>query len=296
MPTREFAVRQHARRITPAALRTRAAEAPRRARRQLTMLLPLLAAVIIAYSYRRELLGVDMPVRLAVAAVLVLLGWAVARNVGRILQPRLDARLDPGTAGIAGFVIQLATLAIGALVALRLAGLEPGTLAAGAGFTAIVLGLATQQTFGNIFAGVVLLSARPFQVGDRVRFNGFGMDVEGTVAAHGLLHVTLYDGDDLVLVPNNTALSMSARPIREPDAVDMRARLPLNVDPEAVQQRVDETVNVATKGPPHVALEEVDRDDVVVRVRATPARPDDGGRLAHDVLRAVAGFRANGCR
>jgi small-conductance mechanosensitive channel len=177
------------------------------------------------------------------------------------------------------------------LIGLRLAGLEPGTLAAGAGFTAIVLGLATQQTFGNIFAGVVLLSARPFQVGDRVRFNGFGMDVEGTVAAHGLLHVTLYDGDDQVLVPNNTALSMSARPIREPDAVEMRARLPLTVDPRAVQQRVDDAVSVSPKGPPHVALEEVDRDDVVVRVRATPTRPDDGGRLAHDVLQAMAGFR-----
>jgi small conductance mechanosensitive channel len=294
MPTREFAIRQHARRITPGALRAHATEAARRGRRQLTLLLPLLVVLILAYSYRRELLGVDEPVRIAVAASLVFLGWGVARNVGRLLQPHLESRLEPATAGIAGFIIQLTTLAIGALVALRLAGLEPGALAAGAGFTAIVLGLATQQTFGNIFAGVVLLSARPFQVGDRVRFNGFGMDVEGTVAAHGLLHVTLYDGDDLVLVPNNTALSMSARPIREPDAVDMRARLPLSVDPEAVQRRVDETVDVATKGPPHVALEEVDRDDVVVRVRATPARPSDGGKLAHDVLRAVAGFRTDG--
>jgi small conductance mechanosensitive channel len=294
MPTREFAIRQHARRIQTAALRARAADAARRGRRQLTLLLPLLGAVIVAYSYRRELLGVDEPVRIAVAAILILLGWAVARNAGRLLQPRLEARLEPAAAGIAGFVIQLTTLAAAALVGLRLAGLQPGALAAGAGFTAIVLGLATQQTFGNIFAGVVLLSARPFQVGDRVRFSGFGMDVEGTVAAHGLLHVTLYDGDDQVLVPNNTALSMAARPIREPDAVDMRARLPLTVDPEAVQRRVDQSVSVPTKGPPHVALEEVDRDDVVVRVRATPLRPDEGGRLAHDVLQAVAGFRASG--
>jgi small conductance mechanosensitive channel len=113
--------------------------------------------------------------------------------------------------------------------------------------------------------------ARPFQVGDRLRFNGFGMDVEGTVAAHGLLHVTMYDGDDLVLVPNNTALSISARPIREPDAVDLRARLPVTVDPEAVQRRVDEAVSVSTKGPPDVALE---------------------GLLAHDVLGAVAAFEA----
>jgi hypothetical protein len=117
------------------------------------------------------------------------------------------------------------------------------------------------------------------------------MDVEGTVAAHGLLHVTLYDGDDQVMIPNNTVLSMSARPIHEPDAVDMRARLPLTIDPEAVQRRVDEAVSVSTKGPPHVALEELIGDDVVVRVRATPQRSDDGGQLAHDVLHAVAGFR-----
>jgi small conductance mechanosensitive channel len=182
------------------------------------------------------------------------------------------------------------TLVIAALVGLRLAGLEPGALAAGAGFTAVVLGLATQQTFGNIFAGVVLLSARPFQVGDRVRFAGFGMDVEATVAAHGLLHVTLYDGDDEVLIPNNAVLAMSARPVREPDAVDMRARLPVTVDPEGVQRRVDESVSVSTKGPPHVALEELDGRQVVMRVRATPQKPDEGGRLAHDVLQAVAGF------
>jgi small conductance mechanosensitive channel len=292
-PTREFAIRQAARRIPAAALRTRAADAARRGRRQLTLLVPVLAGLLVAYANRTELFGVDEPVRIGVAAVLILLGWAVARNVGRLVQPRLDQRMDAGTAGILGFVVQLCTLAVAALVSLRLAGLKPGALAAGAGFTAIVLGLATQQTFGNIFAGVVLLSARPFQVGDRVRFAGLGMDVEGTVAAHGLLHVTLYDGDDQVLIPNNTVLSMSARPIHEPDAVDLRARLPLTIDPEAVQQRVDEALSVSTKGPAHVALEELDGDDVVVRVRATPQRSDDGGRLAHDVLQAVAGFRSD---
>jgi small conductance mechanosensitive channel len=290
-PTREHVIRQSARLGSAAALRARAADAARRGRRQLAMLLPALIGVLVAYAYRNQLFGVDKPIRIAVAAVLILLGWAVARNVGRMAQPRLESRLEPATAGILGFVVQLVTLSVIGLASLRLAGLDPGTLAAGAGFTAIVLGLATQQTFGNIFAGIVLLSARPFAVGDRVRFAGFGMDVEGTVAAHGLLHVTLYDGDDQVLIPNNQILSMSARPIREPDAVDMRARLPLNVDPEAVQRRVDESLSVSTKGPSHVALEELAGEDVIVRVRATPQRPDEGGRLAHDVLQAVAGFR-----
>src|SRR5215218_9058466 len=116
MPTREFAIRQAAKRIPTATLRGRAAEAARRGRRQLALLVPLLAGVIVAYGYRRELLGVDKPARIAVAAILILLGGAVARNVGRLMQPWLERRLEPGTAGMAGFVLQLATLAIAALI------------------------------------------------------------------------------------------------------------------------------------------------------------------------------------
>jgi small conductance mechanosensitive channel len=177
------------------------------------------------------------------------------------------------------------------LVSLRIAGLQPGTLALGASFTAVILGLAAQQTFGNLFAGVVLLSARPFLVGERVRFNGFGMDVEGTVAAHGLLYLTLTDGDDVIMVPNNTALTMSIRPLRQPAAVDMRARLSRTVDPVEIEQRISETVTVPTKGSPHIALEEYDGDEIVVRIRATPADPRAGGRLAREVLEAVSGLR-----
>jgi small conductance mechanosensitive channel len=213
------------------------------------VIVPLVAALVAAYVYRQQLFGVDKPVKVGVAALLVVFGWSLAVNIGRLLQPQFDRRLAPGTSGVVGFVLRLGAMVVVTLVSLRLAGLHPGTLAAGAGFTAVVLGLAAQQTFGNVFAGVVLLSARPFRVGDRVRFNGFGMDVEGTVADQGLLYVTMHDGEDLVLVPNNTALTMSARPIREPAAVDMRARLPLGVDPEAVQRKVSESVTVPPLGP-----------------------------------------------
>jgi hypothetical protein len=39
--------------------------------------------VVIAYAYRVELLGTDEPVRLATAGALVIIGWAVARNLER---------------------------------------------------------------------------------------------------------------------------------------------------------------------------------------------------------------------
>jgi small-conductance mechanosensitive channel len=277
------ALRRHA-----ALLRAQAIEAGRRARRQLLLLIPLLVALTLAYEFRRQLFGADGSVRLAIAGALIVLGWALARDVADAFQPQLVRRVDPGTAGVAAFVIRLFTLAVIVLVSLRVAGLNPGTLALGASLGAVILGLAAQQTFGNLFAGVVLVSARPFEIGDRVRFNGFGMDVEGTVAAHGLLYVTLTDGDDLVLVPNNTALAMSIRPLRQPAAVDMRARLPVGTDPQAIERRLASAVTVPLKGPPQIVLEEFDGDDIVVRVRATPSDRREGGRLAREVIDAIA--------
>ena len=268
-------------------LRAQAAERAKGARRKLILLLPALVGLILAYRFRRDLFGVDEPIRIATAVLLVIIGWAFARQLGNALAPKLLSRLEPGVAGVAGFVIRLVAIVGMVLVSLRIAGVHLGALALGASFTAVVFGLAAQQTFGNILAGVVLLSARPFGVGDRVRFAGFGMDVEGTVAGHGLLYVTMRDGDDLVLVPNNTALTMSVRPIREPAGVDMRAKLPQDIDPEEVQERVEEALSVPTRDVPHVALEEFDGDEVVVRIKATPEDPTNGGALAREVLRAV---------
>ena len=274
-------------RLQVAQLRAHAVERARRARRWLAVLAPLLAGVIALHHFREQIFGLDEPVRIGTAVLLVIIGWAFARQLGNALAPKLLSRLEPGVAGVTGFAVRLTTIVVMLLVSLRFAGVDLGALALGASFTAVVFGLAAQQTFGNILAGVVLLSARPFTVGDRVRFAGFGMDVEGTVAGHGLLYVTMHDGDDLVLVPNNTALTMSVRPIREPASVDMRARLPQDIDPEEVQDRVSEGLTVATRDVPHISLEEFDGDDVVVRIRATPANSSEGAALAREVLRAV---------
>jgi small conductance mechanosensitive channel len=274
-------------RLYVASLRAQTIEAGRRARRELLILAPLLVAIVLAYVFRFELFGTDEPVRIITAGALVLIGWVFARSLGHALEPRLARSLDPGSAGVVGFFVRLIALLTIVLASLRIAGIQPGALALGASFTAVILGLAAQQTVGNILAGFVLISTHPFKVGDRVRFNGFGMDVEGTVAAHGLLHLTLTDGADTVKIPNNTALTMSIRPLREPASVDMRARLPTGVDPVEIERKVASTVSVATKANPEITLEEFDGDSIVVRIKATPAHHREGGRLAREVLHAV---------
>jgi small conductance mechanosensitive channel len=272
-------------------VREHAAARARRARAHVALLLPLITAVVLAYSHRAELFGADLPVRIGCVIALVILGWSFAMNLGRAVGPTLLKRLDPGTAGTVGFLIRLLTLLLSVIIALRLAGLRPETLAVGGAITAVILGLAAQQTIGNLIAGTVLLSARPFRVGDRVRMHAGGVagQVEGTVASLGLLYTTLANGEDNILVPNNVVLSGAVVPLREPSGVDLLARLDAEVKPSEVEQRIEHGVTVATRTDPQIDLEEFVNGEIIVRVRATPVRSEDGSALADQVLAALDG-------
>src|SRR4051794_16183689 len=273
-----------------AQLRQEAAQRAKRARRELVVLLPLFAGVIVLYSYRDEIKGYSLHIRIAAVILLIVLGWVLARALGRALGPLLFRRMDPATAGTVGFLVRLVALIATLLFALSIAGLKPETLLAASAFTAVIVGLASQQTLGNVFAGVVLLSARPFRVGDRIRLQAGPLagQVEGTVASLGLLFTDLARGEDTIMIPNTVVLSSAIVPLREPDAVDLLARLRPGVKPSEVQRLLDDRVSVATRSAPHIALEEVDADEVVVRVTATPTKPSDGPKLADEILATIA--------
>jgi small-conductance mechanosensitive channel len=272
--------------------------AARKARRQAAILFPLLAGVLVVYHYRMKLFGIDVPIRVLTVLALLVLGWGIARDVGRAAGPALFRRLDPGTAGTVGFLIRLATIGVATLVAMNIAGLNPRTIAVGGAFTAVIFGLASQQTLGNLIAGTVILSARPFRVGDRVRFQGGPLagTVEGVVSSLGLLYTILASGEDDIMVPNSVVLAVSVTPLREPASVDMRARLPANVAPSQVQEHLERAITVGTRSDPDIELEEFDGDEVVVRIRATPARASDGPQLADEVLGAITAVTLEGER
>jgi small conductance mechanosensitive channel len=272
--------------------------AVKRARIQSLVLLPVLVAVLVVYGYREKIFGpeYDTPVRIVTFLALISLGWQFARDVGRALGPTLFRRLDPGTAGTVGFLLRLVTMLAAVLIALRIAGLGPRTLALGGAFTAVVVGLAAQQTLGNLFAGMVLLSARPFRVGERVRLQGGGLagTVEGVVSSLGLLYTTLASGDDSIMVPNSVVLNVAIVPLREPEGIDLRARLRPGLTPLDVQEMLQNAIETPMRESPRIALEELDGDEVVVRISATPERPADGPKLASEVLEVVGAQTARG--
>ena len=249
-----------------------------------------LVATLVVYSHRAQIApGYGEWFRVGTVIVLVIVGSAAVHWLSRSLQPRLYRRLDPATAGTAGFVFRfLASLAI-VVVALRVAGVTASTLAVGGAFTAVLLGLAAQQSLGAIFAGVVLQSTRPFRVGERVRLVGGPLagQLEGTVTSLGLFYTTFSQGADRLLIPNNVLLNVAVVPLREPEKVDVRVRFTRNARPREVERQLLRTITVPTRYRPSVALEEIEPDSVIMRINATPLRSEDGSQLADEVLEAL---------
>lgn len=265
----------------------------KRARRQLVALVALLVGALAVYHYRAHIFGLQRPIRILTVIALVILGWAFARDLGRALAPLLLRRMDAGTAGTVSFLIRLATLGSAVFAALRIAGVQTQTLAVGGALTAVILGLAAQQTLGHLIAGTILLSARPFRVGDRVRLQAGALagTVEGVVSSLGLLYTTFTVGESEIMVPNSLVLNSAIVPLREPDAVDLKARIPAGMGPTEVERLIREGLSVATRSAPAITLEEVDGDEVIVRISAVPLNGAEAPRLADEILTAVG--RAN---
>jgi small-conductance mechanosensitive channel len=277
----------------------------RRARVEALVLVALFAGVVILYDNRVALLGaagqhgsaaheleepVESLVRAGTVIALLILGWAIARDVGRSLGPALFRRMEPATAGTVGFLIRLLTVILTLVVAFRVAGVESRTLALGGAFTAVIFGLAAQQTLGNVIAGTVLLSARPFRVGDVVRLQGgpIAGQLEGTVSSLGLLYTTLAKGDDSVMVPNSVVLNTAVAPVREPEAVNLRARLRPGMTPGDLQELLEKSLETPLRSPPRITLEEVDGDEVVVQISVSPSVATEGRHLASELLSVVS--------
>jgi small-conductance mechanosensitive channel len=266
---------------------------PRMSRRALggllAALLVLAATLVVYYNRHRLFPGYGEWVRIGTVVILVVVGSAASHWLVRGLSPPLYRRLDPATAGTLGFVVRLLVMAAVVLFALRIAGVNAAALAVGGTITAIVLGLAAQQTLGGLFAGIVLQSTRPFKVGERVRLVGGALagSIEGTVSSLGLFYATLVQGADRLLVPNSVLINLVVVPLREPEKVDVRARFDPGASPRQVEERLLHAITVPTRYRPSVSLEEVDQDGVVLRINATPLRPEDGSQLAEEVLEAL---------
>jgi small-conductance mechanosensitive channel len=141
------------------------------------------------------------------AVVLVIAGAYAIIHLSRAIGRLVTRQSNPG----AGATIRLVTNGLGYVLLifalLSVLGVSLDHLLIGAGVAGIILGVAAQQSLGNIFAAIVMLFARPFVVGDNIRIrSGVTGVLDAKVLGIGLTYVTVMTDDGVLRVPNSIML------------------------------------------------------------------------------------------
>lgn len=168
-----------------------------------------------------EVVAVWTPKVLGAMAVLLFgwlfASWARAFSRRALKASRIDDILIPFLSGVihAALIVLVGVTAIGVL------GVSTASFVAVLGAAGLAIALAFQGTFSNFAAGIMLLTFRPFDVGDFVEVGGGS----GTVKEVSIFSCILHTGDNVqIRVPNSqifgaTIKNFSANDTRRIDLV-----------------------------------------------------------------------------
>jgi small-conductance mechanosensitive channel len=191
-----------------------------------------IAAAVTSEWKRREFItyfsSANVPSQIIAAATAVafcvfgsVATYGLSGKAGSVLEPRV---------GIShAAIVRYALLLIGGfttlIVTLILFDVPVGQLVLGGALTSVFVGIAAQQALSNVFAGIVLLLAHPFRVGDtiRLRAGAIGGQIDGTVTEIGITYVRLDTSGSIMSVPNSQVLNAIVGPV-PPSAEESPAR------------------------------------------------------------------------
>lgn len=146
-------------------------------------------------------LGISFGLRLLIALLVLLVGLRVVRFLGRWITKRLQqSRLESTTALFLGRIALAAMQVVVWLTVVQMLGVPLASMVAVLGAAGLAIGLALKDSLSNIASGVMLVTLKPFSVGDSVTING----MNGTVEMVNVFHTRLRGGDNqLITVPNS---------------------------------------------------------------------------------------------
>jgi small-conductance mechanosensitive channel len=126
-----------------------------------------------------------------------------------------------------------------AVIVLRSAGVEPGSLLTTSALLTAVIGLSLQETLGNLFAGLAIQAQRPFEVGDWIQVEPdprlIGRVIEINWRATTVLTLSQIE----LIIPNGTLAKTIIQNFTKPTKMARRTvevQAPYDTSPKLVEQ------------------------------------------------------------
>jgi len=185
--------------------------------------------------------------------VIVLLVVLISRVVRRVLRRRVLAhtKLDLGLQYAIARIVSYGVLVLGLLIGLETLGINLNSLTVLAGALGVGIGFGLQNIVSNFVSGLILLTERPIQIGDRVDVGG----TMGDVVRIGARSTTIVTNDNItIIVPNSEFITgrVTNWSIGDPK---VRLRFPVGVSYGSDPRLVEKLLLEAAAANPHVLID-----------------------------------------
>jgi len=227
---------------------------------------------------------------IVLALVVLIVGWQLIKRlnvwIGRAIDRcKMDVSLKPFFASLiaAALKVLLVITVIGIL------GIDTTSFAAVIAAVGFAVGMAFQGSLSNFAGGVLILTLRPFRVGDYIETGSFA----GTVQAIGILYTEIATPDNRVIFIPNGNLSnapITNHSVKDNRRIELKFKVSATSDSSLVIAALSEAVKshekVMSQPEPLIRISEIAGNAVVYTVQIW-VKSDAYAAVQYDVLETV---------
>ena len=184
--------------------------------------------------------------KLFIIYLIIKIGKVFKNRVERILKIILEkSNTDKSLASFLLSIYSILYYFILIYVSIGILGINATSITTFLGATGIVLGIAFKETLGNFCGGLIILTFKPFKVGDTIEYNNY----LGTVKKIELFYTKMLNPqNELVIIPNGIITNTEIRNIKQNGErrLDLRIGVSYNSDIQKVKKILERIIKTET--------------------------------------------------
>ena len=204
--------------------------------------------------------------KLFIIYLIIKLGKVLKTRIEKILKIILEkSNVDKSVSSFLLSIYSILYYCILVYISIEILGINTTSITTFLGATGIVLGIAFKETLGNFCGGLIILTFKPFRVGDTIEYNNY----IGTVKKIELFYTKMLNPqNELVIIPNGIVTNTEIRNIKENG--ERRLDLTIGVSYKSDIQKVKNILNKIVQEETMNEVEETEiKNNLLIKLQNT---------------------------
>ena len=204
--------------------------------------------------------------KLFIIYLIIKLGKVLKTRIEKILKIILEkSNIDKSVSSFLLSIYSILYYCILVYISIEILGINTTSITTFLGAAGIVLGIAFKETLGNFCGGLIILTFKPFRVGDTIEYNNY----IGTVKKIELFYTKMLNPqNELVIIPNGIVTNTEIRNIKENG--ERRLDLTIGVSYKSDIQKVKNILNKIVQEETMNEVEETEiKNNLLIKLQNT---------------------------